>query len=433
MGITRSIIALAAGAVVLSGCVADGGDDIAATARALSMLNTQQVDDATLHANFGGYAYDRAGTYYDGEDGTGRVSWKQGGWTSSGGNDVETCTYGWCGPGGSLAGTTAGCVPGDDSESSWGYLYGACNSSAWGQRFAGYLSGVEVHASYQSGASGTTTFGYHPYWSVMYDGNCRTYQGWSYETHGCSGTPYVVTTPSVCGDQVCSATETCSSCASDCGACPSSIHETNLAGGVITRSLVVPSGADQVTISISGGSGDCDLHVKKNGAVSTSSYDCRPYKSGNTESCTFTGAGTYNILLNPYSSYSGVTLDASYTTASAPACGDGVCNGTETCSSCANDCGTCSAGLHLSNLSVARDAWTETWTLTATNPTFVMSGGTGDADLYVRLGSAPTTSSYDCRPWKSGNNETCTMTGSGTWYVRVYGYSAASGFAIDGE
>ncbi len=28
------------------------------------------------------------------------------------------------------------------------------------------------------------------------------------------------------------------------------------------------------------------------------------------------------------------------------------------------------------------------------------SGGTGDADLYVRFGSAPTSSSYDCRPYK---------------------------------
>ena len=29
-----------------------------------------------------------------------------------------------------------------------------------------------------------------------------------------------------------------------------------------------------------------------------------------------------------------------------------------------------------------------------------MSGGTGDADLYVRAGSKPTTSTYDCRPYK---------------------------------
>jgi hypothetical protein len=37
--------------------------------------------------------------------------------------------------------------------------------------------------------------------------------------------------------------------------------------------------------------------------------------------------------------------------------------------------------------------------------------GTGDADLYVRSGSAPTTASYDCRPYKEGTNEQCAMTG----------------------
>ena len=33
-------------------------------------------------------------------------------------------------------------------------------------------------------------------------------------------------------------------------------------------------------------------------------------------------------------------------------------------------------------------------------------GGTGDGDLYVRFGSQPTTSAYDCRPYASGNAET---------------------------
>jgi hypothetical protein len=34
----------------------------------------------------------------------------------------------------------------------------------------------------------------------------------------------------------------------------------------------------------------------------------------------------------------------------------------------------------------------------------------GDADLYVKLGREPTTSSWDCRPYKSGSNETCAIT-----------------------
>ncbi|MGI2170771.1 S8 family serine peptidase [Shewanella sp. MF05960] len=68
----------------------------------------------------------------------------------------------------------------------------------------------------------------------------------------------------------------------------------------------------------------------------------------------------------------------------------------------------------------------------ATNLSFTMSGGTGDADMYVQYGASPTTSSYDCRPWKSGNAESCPIATaqSGTYYVMVQGYSAFSGVSL---
>jgi len=49
----------------------------------------------------------------------------------------------------------------------------------------------------------------------------------------------------------------------------------------------------------------------------------------------------------------------------------------------------------------------------------------GDADLYVKQGAAPTLSSYDCRPYDSGNNETCTVTvtAAGKLYASVHGYA----------
>jgi len=63
---------------------------------------------------------------------------------------------------------------------------------------------------------------------------------------------------------------------------------------------------------------------------------------------------------------------------------------------------------------------------------FTMSGGTGDADLYVQYGAAPTTSSYDCRPWKGGNSESCPITTAqtGTYYVMVQGYSVFSDVSL---
>ncbi|UQA60591.1 trypsin-like serine protease [Polyangium aurulentum] len=61
-----------------------------------------------------------------------------------------------------------------------------------------------------------------------------------------------------------------------------------------------------------------------------------------------------------------------------------------------------------------------------------MSGGTGDADLYVRQGSQPTTSAYDCRPYAGGNNESCNFSNpaAGTWYVSLYAYKAFSGISL---
>jgi len=62
-----------------------------------------------------------------------------------------------------------------------------------------------------------------------------------------------------------------------------------------------------------------------------------------------------------------------------------------------------------------------------------ISGGTGDADLYVRQAGAPTTTSYDCRPYLNGNNETCTFQNPtpGTWYIGVRAYSAFSGVNLE--
>lgn len=68
----------------------------------------------------------------------------------------------------------------------------------------------------------------------------------------------------------------------------------------------------------------------------------------------------------------------------------------------------------------------------ASNLEISMSGGSGDADLYVRRGAPPTTSSYDCRPWRNGNNESCASASpqAGTWYIMIRGYSSYSGVSL---
>lgn len=68
----------------------------------------------------------------------------------------------------------------------------------------------------------------------------------------------------------------------------------------------------------------------------------------------------------------------------------------------------------------------------ASDLVFTMSGGTGDADLYVSFGSMPTTSSYECRPYASGNSETCSFTApsTGTYFAMIRGYSSFSGVSL---
>lgn len=58
--------------------------------------------------------------------------------------------------------------------------------------------------------------------------------------------------------------------------------------------------------------------------------------------------------------------------------------------------------------------------------TFTLSGGSGDADLYVRFADKPTLSSFDCRPYLYGNAETCLIqrVQTGRYYVLLHGYDA---------
>jgi Zn-dependent metalloprotease len=79
--------------------------------------------------------------------------------------------------------------------------------------------------------------------------------------------------------------------------------------------LDVPA-SKAVTFTTSGGTGDVDLYVKFGAQPSTSSYDCRPYLSGNAETCNMaakTTSGRYHVLLNAYSTYSSVSLKGAYT------------------------------------------------------------------------------------------------------------------------
>ncbi|MDX7901557.1 M4 family metallopeptidase [Aeromonas media] len=109
-----------------------------------------------------------------------------------------------------------------------------------------------------------------------------------------------------------------------CGATPqpgnvlqNGVAVTNLTttkGGKLNYTIEVPAGRSQLVVTSSGGSGDADLYVKFGSVPTSSSYDCRPYKSGNAETCTLNSpkAGTWHVQLSGFSAFSGVSLKASY-------------------------------------------------------------------------------------------------------------------------
>jgi hypothetical protein len=182
-------------------------------------------------------------------------------------------------------------------------------------------------------------------------------------------------------------------------------------------SLSVPTGQTSLTFTITGGTGDADLYVQAGTKPTLTSYACRPYKTGNSETCTFTppAAGTYYVMLHAYAAYSGVTLTGTY---SATTSGDPYLTN----------------GVAKTNLSGATGsaAYFRVATPAGKTLSVKISGGTGDADLYTRFGSRPTTTTYLCRPYLNGNSETCTTsnTTAGDYYVMVRGYAAYSGLSL---
>ncbi|NTX02169.1 M4 family metallopeptidase [Myxococcus sp. CA040A] len=172
--------------------------------------------------------------------------------------------------------------------------------------------------------------------------------------------------------------------------------------------LEVPAGRASLVVTTSGGTGDADLYVRFGAAPNSGTYDCRPYTSGNAETCTINNpqAGTWYVMVNAFSAYSGLTLTGTYSGGGGP--------GTPTTET--------ESGSVTRNTNVRYGPYT---VVPGTTFSVVMTG-TRNPNLYVRFGSQPTTNAYDCRPNLSGAAETCTLTvpaGQTAAHVMVRGAS----------
>ena len=182
-------------------------------------------------------------------------------------------------------------------------------------------------------------------------------------------------------------------------------------------SIDVSSNTTQVEFILDQLSNDADLYVRKGQAPTTNMYDCRPYKGNQTaETCLLdnTGSGTWYVSVNGYRAAQYRLSNSVTEVSSQPPATNQLVPG------------------QAKTDFVAKGQWQyyEVATTAADQQLPVaLSQLTADVDLYVRKNQKPTSSQYDCRPYKGNlNTESCDfeLTGEATWFVGVNGYQAGS-------
>src|SRR4051794_14708722 len=147
-----------------------------------------------------------------------------------------------------------------------------------------------------------------------------------------------------------------------------------------------------------------------------------------TSSTNFQGARTATVqaATDLYGSAAAATVTSAWDCVAVPGGSGGGGGGVTTLTN----------GQTVTGISGATGSWTNYKITVPTGQTqlkITMSGGTGDADLYVKRGAQPTATVYDYRPYLTGNNETVTVTNpvAGDWYISLNGYAAYSGVSLN--
>ncbi len=202
---------------------------------------------------------------------------------------------------------------------------------------------------------------------------------------------------------------------------------TDLAGAAgeeLLFALDVPAMATDLSFAMSGGTGDADLYVKFGAEPTAGDWDCRPYLGGNNETCAIDPAqqGSYFVKIIGYTAFTDVSLTGSFVAEDEPGDPDLPDAGGET----------------ITDISVGRRSW-QHYTLDVpagmAELSVTISGGRGDADLYLKYGNTPSAGSYDCRPSLNGNEETCVISNpeAGVWHMSVYGFRAVRDLTLVSE
>lgn len=191
---------------------------------------------------------------------------------------------------------------------------------------------------------------------------------------------------------------------------------TNMSGGAGEERhfyILLPGDARNLSISITGSSGDADLYVRKAAPPTVYLWDQRPFSGVSNETVEIPAPvpGLYHLMVRGYTAFSGVTLRITY------------------------DRTDLTSGGVISGLSGAAGDRKLFWIDEPPGREYSVqaSGGTGDADLYARQGRPPTQNQWNNRSFIAGNNELINLPSSATarrWYLLVHGFSAYSGLTL---
>jgi hypothetical protein len=200
-----------------------------------------------------------------------------------------------------------------------------------------------------------------------------------------------------------------------------SITSANVTGQNFTGTATVTTYAVSGTITTSTGTAISGVSVS-NGSSTTTTNSSGVY--------TFSGMANGTYTITP--SLSGYTFSPTSRSVSVSGANVTGQNFTGTAASSGATALSNGVGVAGSTSSTSANSSWRDYTVAipsgASNLVISTTNSTGDLDLYVRFGSAPTLSAYDCRPYTGSGNESCTFAtpSTGTYFVRVYGYQTGT-------
>lgn len=181
--------------------------------------------------------------------------------------------------------------------------------------------------------------------------------------------------------------------------------------------ITVPEGSGHLRVQLREGEGDADLVVRFGSRPETGLYDCVSEELSTLEECLIDApqAGTWYVLVVAHEDYEQVRLNASI----------GSATGAEALQS----------GVQLTPLSGGAGSF-RMFAITvpagASHLDVELSGGSGDADLFIRQGAFPLLTNYDCASFGGTTAERCgrAFPVAGTWYVRIEGFTPYAGVTL---